>query len=336
MLDLAHPPADGGQLDRPHHAGEVRGRLHHADDPPLERAEHLPPVHAARSTTSPDVASYAPTSSSTRPNPPTRGSAPNRHAARTATPGPRGVAAVGQLPVEHGAQAVGPHDQVAVAEVPVDERPARRRRRAVAVQPAEAQLEGRVRLAGGVEGGAELAPGRHRRGRDRADRDAVDAGQRLAALGGRRAGRGELVVRAGSCGRSSRPAPGRRPSRRPAPAAPGPAPSMASAGLSPPPGTGHALGRRARSRAASVAMPAVPGGRRAAPAAGSAAGLGVERPRRWDALPDSRRSPVIAPASVPSTPASARHVAAEPPLDGCVTRSAPAGDRRRRAGADTR
>ena len=35
---------------------------------------------AARSTTSPAVASYAPTSSSTEPNPPTRGSAPNRQA----------------------------------------------------------------------------------------------------------------------------------------------------------------------------------------------------------------------------------------------------------------
>ena len=45
VLVLAHPAADRGQLDRAAQAGEVRRRLDDAHDPPLERAEHLPPVH---------------------------------------------------------------------------------------------------------------------------------------------------------------------------------------------------------------------------------------------------------------------------------------------------
>src|SRR5256885_936282 len=38
-LVLAHPPADGGELDGAHHARRVGGRLHDADDAPLQHAE---------------------------------------------------------------------------------------------------------------------------------------------------------------------------------------------------------------------------------------------------------------------------------------------------------
>ncbi len=43
-LDLAHTATDGRQLDRADGAGEVGEGLDDADDPPAQRAEHLPPV----------------------------------------------------------------------------------------------------------------------------------------------------------------------------------------------------------------------------------------------------------------------------------------------------
>src|SRR5262249_4726795 len=42
VLHLADAPAQGGQLDRSHHAVEVGERLRDADDPPLQRAERFP------------------------------------------------------------------------------------------------------------------------------------------------------------------------------------------------------------------------------------------------------------------------------------------------------
>src|SRR5439155_275023 len=43
-LHLARPPADDRVLDRARGAGEVGEGLHHAEDPPAERARGLPPV----------------------------------------------------------------------------------------------------------------------------------------------------------------------------------------------------------------------------------------------------------------------------------------------------
>ena len=66
------------------------------------------------------------------------------------------VTEVRQLPVEDRPKAFGADDEVPVAEVAVDDGPARRGRAAL-LQPAEGQLEGRVRLAERVEQVAELA-----------------------------------------------------------------------------------------------------------------------------------------------------------------------------------
>src|SRR5207237_4043989 len=57
---------------------------------------------------------------------------------------------VGELPVEHGAQAVGPDDQVAVAEVAMDDGRSGGRRPSL-FEPAQRQLERGVRLAEAVE-----------------------------------------------------------------------------------------------------------------------------------------------------------------------------------------
>src|SRR5207248_717628 len=47
-LVLAGSAADGGQLDRAHGAREVGERLSDAHDPPLQRAQDLPPAHDVR------------------------------------------------------------------------------------------------------------------------------------------------------------------------------------------------------------------------------------------------------------------------------------------------
>jgi len=88
---------------------------------------------------------------------------------------------MGELPVEHGADAVGTDDQVAVTEVAVDDALGRTRRPVVA-EPTESQLEGRMGLAQSVDDGPELF--------DRVPcgqtgnlegRDPVDGGEDLAA-----------------------------------------------------------------------------------------------------------------------------------------------------------
>ena len=216
VLDLAHPAADGGQLDRADHPGQVGRGLDHADDPPLERAQHLPPVQRVAVDDLARGGLVRPDQLVDRPEPadPRLGPEPPGPHAQPAQVLER-VAAVGQLPVEHRPQPVGSDDEVPVAEVAVDDRvPRADGRGPVARQPAEAQLEGRVRLADRVERGPELG-------------DLVAAGParapRRARCGGcgpaprrtgRRAGGGRPRTRrrAGSCGRSSRRRRGRPPS----------------------------------------------------------------------------------------------------------------------------
>ena len=333
MFDLAHPPPDGGQLDRAHHAAEVCVGLEDADDPPLERAEHLPPVQrgpvdhlARRGLVGADELVDRP-----EPADPGLGpEAPGAHAQPAEVL--ERIAEVGQLPVEDGAQPVGPDDEVAVAEVAVDDRVAGAGRgRPVPVEPPEPQLERGVRLAGGVERRRGAGrPGRRRAGRARTPR---------GCGGCRRAPRRTGPARTGRAAANSS---SRRilramvsPSTRSTTIQAGPSASGSSPAVATTPGTGTPSAPAARSSAASVRMPAV----RALPLRSrwrmSGRPLASNAQVSRDAPPDRRRSPVTSPGSTPTTPASATASSAarsSTPL----TRSAPGGDRRRRAGGGTR
>src|SRR5436309_6319395 len=184
-LVLAHAPADGGQLDRAHHAGCVRGGLHDAHDPPLEGPERLPPAErvaidrsSARCLVRLDQLLVA-TEAADRPvhaeSPRTRAQPPQvLHR----------VTQVGELPVEHRPNAFRPDDEVAVAKVTVDDRhPAGPW--AVGRQPAERQLERRVGLAERVEHAAELLDlVLLDEAVDAFRRNGVEPGQDLTALAG--------------------------------------------------------------------------------------------------------------------------------------------------------
>jgi hypothetical protein len=95
-----------------------------------------------------------------------------------------GIAQVGKLPVEDGADTVGADDQIAVPKISVDDDLSRTGRPVVA-QPAESQLEGRVGLTQPVDDGPELfdriATGKSG---NVVRRDPVDSGQDLATAGG--------------------------------------------------------------------------------------------------------------------------------------------------------
>src|SRR5699024_5567296 len=112
------PPADGGQLDRAAHPAGVGDRLHDAHDPPLQRAEDLPPpqrlevdvvaVPGGQLLVGPEAADGQ-----------VDAEAPRLHAEPAEVL--HRVAGVGQLPVEDGPHALGTDHEVAVAEVAVDD-----------------------------------------------------------------------------------------------------------------------------------------------------------------------------------------------------------------------
>ena len=93
------------------------------------------------------------------------------------------VASVGELPIEHAAQAVGPDEQVAHAEVAVH-RDRGTRLGTVRSQPAHAELERGTDLAQGIEEGKRVAQGiRRREAVDRGGVDGVDGGERAGRTG---------------------------------------------------------------------------------------------------------------------------------------------------------
>jgi hypothetical protein len=110
--------------------------------------------------------------------------------ARKARRGLRGDPDRGELPVEHGAQPLGPHDHVAEPEISVNQR-GRGRRRSVLGEPSQARLEARVRSPHAVELGTgaledgnrwRLRGARARQEMERARVERVDARERSPHL----------------------------------------------------------------------------------------------------------------------------------------------------------
>ena len=197
-LVLAHAAADGGQLDGTGGAGEVGHRLHDAHDPPLERAEDLPPTHDRRGRPARRPRSRRPSNrSASSPKPPTRlSSTPKRHAfthsqPRSSIGSPRWASSQSST----ARTPSGPTTRLPFRKSPWTMR-RRRARRLVLASQQQGELEGRVRLAQTVEHGP---PGRQWVGmlqsRHRVDGDAVEAAQDDAALRGQpRAGVGERLL----------------------------------------------------------------------------------------------------------------------------------------------
>ena len=199
-------------------AAQVRRGLQRADDRPLDRGVHLPPVHpVAGVIASPPAAGVRAQQLGERTEATHLAAAAEAPGRRAQPPDVLGrVARVGQLPVEDAAQPVRPDQEVAHPEVAVHRHP-RSARRAVGRQPAHAELERGPDLAQGIEEGQRVAqrvgrregprwpPGRWcgwRPGRARPVR---------SARGGRRPTR----RRAGSCAGSSRPPAGPPPTSSP-------------------------------------------------------------------------------------------------------------------------
>src|SRR2546426_9176288 len=147
-LHLRHPAAEARELDVLH-AGEEGMRLHDADDAPLEVTEHLPPAHDRRidpHTGGTPVGSEEPLPvAETTDRVLVGAEAPRAHAEPAEIL--HRVAHVHQLPVDHRPEAFGAEDHVAHAVVAVHER-GRRGRRYAGREPAEAELEGGMRIGG--------------------------------------------------------------------------------------------------------------------------------------------------------------------------------------------
>ena len=146
------------------------------------------------------------------------------------------VAGVGQLPVEHAAQALGPDEQVPAAEVAVDRHPADPARDgcARASQRTPSSSAGRAspsrsRRAAGRPAGPPAAARRWRPGRSCGWRP-PPARTARSARAGPRPTRGH----AGSCAGSSRPRGARPPARRRRGRRPSPSPSATTAGTGTP------------------------------------------------------------------------------------------------------
>src|SRR2546423_12335109 len=140
VLLLAHPSSDRRQLDRAGEPAEMGGCLHDAHHTPLERAEHLPPVHRARvdvlarcrAVCREELVVLAKPTDGLR-----RTKAPRLH-----TQPPEvfhRVTEMGDLPIEHRGEPRGVHDEVAVPEVAVHDRHTARRRTA-GIEPPEPEL----------------------------------------------------------------------------------------------------------------------------------------------------------------------------------------------------
>ena len=270
---------------------------------------------AARSTTSPAVASYAPTSSSTEPNPPTRGSAPNRQARtqshpRSSSGSPRWASSQSST----ARRPSGPTTRLPLRKSPwtsVSRPPtaAGRWRSSQRKPSSNAGCGSPVASRVARSWASWSPPARPGTASSGMRWMRASASPHWAASRGRAAENSSsrrilrAIVSPGTRSTTIHAAP------NPAPAgSPGPAPSMASDRAAPvatTPGTGTPSAAAARSSAASVAMPAVAGppGRARCRISGRPPASNAHVSR--DAPPDSRRSPVIAPASVPSAPASA-------------------------------
>ena len=271
-LLLRDPSAERGELNRAHEAVEVRERLHLADDAPLQRPEDLPEVEVRRVHGPPGCvgvhreqlfggaeAARAPVDVA---EPPRLHAEPPEILDR--------VAEMRELPVEDGAQALGPDDEVAGAEVAVHEGGRSRRQvRGALGEPAQPELEGRVRLAEHVDDAAVLVDELHRVLRREpgqvGDGHGVDRGRgRVRTAPPSAAGPRRRSRRAAACGGSSRRrcAPSRsRPRGRPRP----------RGGSTPPGPRRRRVPRRARartpwtgrwSRSSSRGPAAAPAGRR--------------------------------------------------------------------------
>src|SRR4051812_37409926 len=185
-LVLAAPPADSGQLHRPHGARQVGERLSDAHHAPLQRAQDLPPAD--------DVGVDGPArrlgigrEQVVVVAEPADGTV-DTESPRLHTQPPEilhWVAEMRQLPIEDGAQTIRADDEVAVAEVAVNDR-RRCALRSALVEPTQCELERRMRLAEPVEHAAPHGDGVGLEGEAVyiVDRDRMDAGQRRTTLGG--------------------------------------------------------------------------------------------------------------------------------------------------------
>ena len=179
-LVLAHPPADGGELHRAGRPAQVAPRLHDADHAPLERAERLPPAQglevdrpaAGRLVGRRQLLAGGHAAGRQR-----RAEPPRPHAEPAEVL--HRVAEVGQLPVEDRPQAVGADEEVAEAEVAVDDPRLVRARGRFASSQRKPELEGRVGLAEPVEHVAVL---RHLIGRARGPATASVGMRWMAAI----------------------------------------------------------------------------------------------------------------------------------------------------------
>ena len=166
-LGLARAPADGGELERPALAREVHAGLEDADDAPANVAEHLPEAQLLRAHVGPPAARRprAGARACPSPRPGGRRSEPPRADAEPAEVLDR-VAGVAELPVQHRGEARPGRRGSSPGGSRRGRAPGRGGRQ-VGAQPAQAELERRVRLADGVELGRErvdrrLAPARRR------------------------------------------------------------------------------------------------------------------------------------------------------------------------------
>lgn len=151
VLGLTDASADGGQLHRTARAAQVGGALQRADHPPAQRAQDLPPVRrltidggAAGSLVGivEDVAFGQPGHREAVPEAPGPHAEPSEVLER--------VSEVGEFPVEHGDQSRVIDEEVAEAEVAVDD-PGSHRWRAVLGQPVQGELERGARHVESIE-----------------------------------------------------------------------------------------------------------------------------------------------------------------------------------------
>ena len=145
-LLLGHASTDGGQLVRANRARQVRPRLTHAADAPLQRLLHEPPVERGavdRSAAGALVGREQLVDRADAADLVRRAEAPCLHA----QPGQvlHGVTDVHQLPVDDGGEAFAVDDDVAHAQVAVHQR-RRRARRTVGLEPRVGLLEGRAAI----------------------------------------------------------------------------------------------------------------------------------------------------------------------------------------------
>src|SRR5215218_184430 len=196
VLLLPHTAPDGGQLDRALASGQVAPCLPHAADAPPHGAVQLPPAHdlrVHRAAADPLVAAEEVGVGTEAADRVVGAEAPRAHAEIAEIL--HRVAAMHVLPIEHRTNAVRSDDEVAVAEVAVEEHVVGRLR-PVLLEPAQPELKGGT---GVVELGQRRAQRREHVGTAEAgnlrERDAVDAREDLAALLGEPGpDRRELVV----------------------------------------------------------------------------------------------------------------------------------------------